>query len=50
MPIELLRDEVGSLYCELKAALSSGDTEWIADVEAALKEAEKELREAEEEY
>lgn len=48
MDIEQLRDEVGSLYCELQAAIQTGDNDWIADCQEALKEAQEELREAEE--
>ncbi len=48
MEIEQLRDELASLYCELKAAQLSGDDEWIEEVHEALKEAQKELAAAEE--
>jgi len=49
MPIELLRDEVGSLYCELQAALAARDPLWIEEVQEALVDAQRELKEAEKE-
>lgn len=43
MDIEQLRDELSSLYCELKAAQVAGDSEWIEEVQEAIVEAQKEL-------
>ena len=49
MDIEQLKDEIGSLFCELQAAQASGDDQWLDDCRSALEDAQKELQKAEEE-
>ena len=47
MPIELLRDELSSLYNELQEARLSNDPQWAQDVLEAITDAQKELAKAE---